>query len=309
MRSLRTEVRYQLWGRSVFLAVGGLTVSLVFAFTGSISNVTARLARLQVTEAQALGNGVTLADAMGHPSNVVVQGGQRMLDNPVRFDYEAAYFAYRALEAPYAVGTGLEMITFLVIPLLFFVYGCGTAVGDIRQRILKDRIVIEGPEPYIAAKVAAVVLVSFGATMLAALLSFGAAPLLKALFLPDLSREFQYAVDDSGVGNPAVQVAFSAGVAVLFGLLGLFIGLVARSMLIPSLAAGGLLMLMPFTWSYDPRNILTAAGEGVFNYWGGFKPRPPLPVETTFGLGMLCGGLVLVALISIAVWSRMSKFI
>lgn len=293
----------------ISLPFGGLAVSLVFAFTGSISNVGASLTRLQATEAQALANGVSLAQAMAQPSNLVIQGSQKVLDNPLRYDYETAYFANRALEGSNSIGTGLEMITFLVIPLLFFVYGCGAATGDVRRRILKDRIVAQGAGPYIAAKVSSVALVSVGAILLVATLSFGAAPILKAVFLQDVSRDFPYAVDDVGIGNPTVQIAFSAGVSLFFGLLGLFVGLVARSMLIPSLTAGGLLMLAPFAGPYDPRNILTAAGQGVFNYWGGFSPRPPFPLATEFGVMLLAGVLVVVALVSTAVWSRMSKFV
>ncbi|WP_369746202.1 hypothetical protein [Paenarthrobacter sp. AMU7] len=231
------------------------------------------------------------------------------MDNPLRFDYEAAYFADRALEGPYAIGTGLEMITFLVIPLLFFIYGCGTAVGDVRRRILKDRIVAQGAAAYVAGKVAVIALVSVAAVVLAALLSWGAAPILRALFVQANSHEFIYPVNDVGAGNPIAQVAFASAVAASFGLLGLFIGLVVRSMLIPCLAAGGLLLLLPFAGPYDPRNILTAAAEGIFNYWGGFNPRTPFPVWTELGVLLSGVALVLVALVSTAVWSRMSKFV
>ncbi|MGO4144586.1 hypothetical protein AB4Y77_05830 [Paenarthrobacter sp. YAF11_1] len=291
------------------MPIGGLAASLVFAFSGSISNVTATLSRLQITEAYALANGNSLAAAMEQPNTVVIQGGQRIVDNPLRFDYEAAYFADRAFEGPHAIGTGLEMITFLVIPLLFFIYGCATAVGDVRRRILKDRIVAQGAAPYVAGKVATITLVSMAAVILTAMLSLGAAPILRALFLQSDRRDFIYPVDDAGAGNPVVHIAFATAVAVAFGLLGLFIGLVARSMLIPCLAAGALLLLLPFAGPYDPRNILTATAEGVFNYWGGFNPRPPFPVWTELGVLLSVVSLAVVSVVSTAIWSRMSKFV
>lgn len=309
LRSLRTELRYQLWSKAVVLPIGGLAASLVFAFPGSISNVTATSSRLQTSEAHAAENGVSLRAAMEQPNNVLIQGAQRIVDNPLRFDYEAAYFADRAMEGTHAIGTGLEMITFLVIPLLFFIYGCGTAVGDVRRRILKDRIVAQGAAAYVAGKVAVIALVSVAAVVLAALLSWGAAPVLRALFLQGNSHDFIYSVNDAGAGNPVIQIAFASAVAVGFGLLGLFVGLVARSMLIPCLAAGALLLLLPFAGPYDPRNILTAAAEGVFNYWGGFNPRAPFPVWTELGVVLSVVALALVAVVSTAAWSRMSKFV
>jgi hypothetical protein len=68
-------------------------------------------------------------------------------------------------------------------------------------------------------------------------------------------------------------------------------------------------MVAPFAGPYDPRNILTAAGEGIFNYWGGFSPRPPFPVQVEVGLAFMAGGLVLAGLMSIVIWSRMTKFV
>ncbi|MCT9868734.1 hypothetical protein [Paenarthrobacter aurescens] len=309
LRSLRTELRYQFWSKALLLPIGGLLASLVIPFTGSISNVSSALTRLQTTESHALANGISLAAAMEQPNNVVIQGGQRIIDNPLRFDYEAAFFASRALEGTNAIGTGLEMVTFLVIPLLFFIYGCATAVGDVRRRILKDRIVAQGAAQYVAAKVTTIVLVAVAAVVLAAGLSLGAAPVLRSLFLENDSHNFVYAVDDIGAGNPVAQIAFASAVAVLFGLVGLFVGLVARTMLIPCLAAGALLLLLPLAGPYDPRNILTAAAEGIFSYWGGFNPRPPFPVWTELGVLLSMVALVLVALVSTAVWSRMSKFV
>ena len=309
LRSVRTELRFQLWSRALVLPIGGLAASLLLAFVGSISNVTATLSRLQTSEAHAAENGLSLAAAMEQPNNVVIQDAQRIVDNPLRFDYEAAYFADRAFEGTHAIGTGLEMITFLVIPLLFFIYGCGTAVGDVRRRILKDRIVAQGAAAYVAGKVATITLVSVAAVVLSAMLSLGAAPILRAVFLQSDRHDFIYPVNDAGAGNPIVQIAFATAVAVGFGLLGLFIGLVARSMLTPCLAAGALLLLLPFAGPYDPRNILMASAEGVFNYWGGFNPRPPFPVWTELGVLVSIAGLTLVALVSTAVWSRMSKFV
>ncbi|WP_419200757.1 hypothetical protein [Paenarthrobacter nitroguajacolicus] len=293
----------------LLLPFGGLTLALVFAFTGNVSNVDASMTRLETTEAQASANGLSLAHAMEQPISLVVQDGQKLVDNPLRYDYERAHFAFQALEGTNAIGTGLEMITFLVIPLLFFVYGCGVAAGDVRRRILKDRVVMQGASWYVVAKAATVVAVSLAAVLIAATLSLAAAPVLRAAFLHSVDRSFPYPVTTVAVGSPAVQIAFSASTAIMFGLLGLFVGLVARSMLIPSLAAGGLLMVAPFAGPYDPRNILTAAGQGVFNYWGGFSPRPPFPVEVEVGLAFMAGGLVFVALVSVLIWSRMTKFV
>ncbi|MGO4227423.1 hypothetical protein AB4Y72_00985 [Arthrobacter sp. YAF34] len=246
---------------------------------------------------------------MKHPVGESIQGNQTLLDNPLRFDYEQAYNAHRALDGWHSVGTGLEMITFIVLPLLFFLYGSAVAVGDVRQRILKERVVIQGARPYVVAKVVVVSVVALATAVLSAGVSLAATPILKAVFQPERTFDFPFIIEESGNGNPVVQILFSAATALFFGLLGLFLGLVIRTTLIPGLMAGALLMVVPFAGPYDPRNILTAAGQTVFNFWGGFTPRTLSPVPLDAGLALMVLGLGIVVAGCSYLWSRMTKFV
>ncbi|MCU1532531.1 MAG: hypothetical protein JWO49_2102 [Arthrobacter sp.] len=309
LRSIRTELRYEAWSKMLLwpLAVSVLSVGLTLS--GSISNAAVTLSRLHSTTAEAQANGVSLTDAMDRPVNLSVQGNQQFLDNPLRFDYEQAYNAHRALDGWNSIGTGLEMMTFIVLPLLFFVYGCSVAVSDVRQRILKHRVTAQGAGPYVLAKVAVISGVAVASVLLCAALSLAAGPVLKAVFYSTAAPEFPFPVQESGNSNPVLQFAFSAGTALLFGQLGFFIGLVTRALLLPSLVAGGLLMVTPFAGAYDPRNVLSVAGQGVYNFWGGFNPGVLFPVPTEAGLALMVLGVGVIALGCVKVWSRLTKFV
>lgn len=309
MRSLRTELRYQWWSRLLLLPLGVSVLSLGLSFSGSISHAAAALARLHLTTSQAAANGVSLAEAMAHPVNTSIQGGQQFIDNPLRADYEAAYHASVTLDGLNAVGTGLEMITFIVLPLLFFIYGGAVAVNDVKHRILKQRVPAQGAVPYVAAKVVLIALAALVSVLLCSFLSTLSAPVLKATLLPQTGTDFPYPVEAVAGGNPVLQIAFSTGVAVFFGLAGFFASLATRAILIPALAAGALLMVLPFAGAYDPRNILSVAGAGVFTFWGGFMPRAQFPVPAGAGLLLMCAGLCLLAAAAALIWTRRSKFI
>ncbi|MFF1830546.1 hypothetical protein [Paenarthrobacter sp. NPDC058040] len=309
LRSLRTELKYEAWTRTLYFPLAVVVVALTMSLSGSVSNVSASLDQFRSTEAHAEANGLTLKEALAHPSNVVTQGNQRMLDNPLRFDYEHAYNSLQAFDEENAVGTGLEMITFVVFPVLFFIYGCAVAVSDTRRRILKDRILFQGPVPYVAAKASVVMAVAIGTVVVAAGASWLAAPILRATLLGEFAGELNYRPEIVRVGTPVLQVVFSSSIAAAFGLLGFFVGLVSRAMTLPCLAAGGLLMVAPFAGAYDPRNIISTIGQGVFNFWGGFSPRPSFPVDPGIGLIMLLGCLLLLVGISSAAWWRMTKFV
>lgn len=309
MRSLRTEFRYQWWSKLLLLPLGVSVLSLGLSFSGSISHAAAALERMNLTMSQAAANGVSLADALSHPVNTSVQGGQQFIDNPLRADYETAYQASLTLDAANVVGTGLEMITFIILPLLFFIYGGAVAVNDVKQRILKQRVTTQEPVPYVAAKVLLIAGAALASVLLCSLLSLLAAPALRAVFFPQSGADFPYPVEIVDTGSPALQIAFSAATATFFGLTGFFTSLATRAILIPALAAGALLMVLPFAGAYDPRNILSVAGAEIFTFWGGFTPRAQFAVSAPAGLLLMSAGLCLFAAATAAIWTRRSKFI
>lgn len=308
-RSLRTELRYQAWSKLLLWPFVITVLSLGAAFSGTVSNAASSLDRLRSTKDQAEANGVSLSDAMDHPLNISVQGNQQVMDNPLRFDYETAYNAHRALDGFNSVGTGLEMITFIIVPILFFTYGCAVAVADVRQRILKQRVSVQGQRPYVLAKVLMITVTAMAAVLLCATLSVAAAPILKAVFLSGTNFDFSFDVQAPSNNNPVAQVGFSAATAFFFGQLGFFVGLATRAIVLPSLLAFALLMVAPFAGPYDPRNILSTAGQWVFNFWGGFTPRALFPVPAGAGLLLMFLALCSIAACCLLVWARRTKFV
>lgn len=308
LRSLRTEIRYQVWGKTLLWVVAVVLIGLGIALTGATSNTGATHERFVSTLAQAEANGVSLADALAHPANTRVQDGQTLIDNPLRFDYEQAQSARNAFEPANMVGTGLEMITFVLFPVLFFVYGSVIAVNDAKRRILKQRVTLEGRWPVLTAKATALVGVALACVLLCAGLSLIASPLIQALFIPPPAGEFPSGVMPGAGAGALGQIAFSAATATAFGLLGFFVGVATRAVLIPALAAVALLMVAPFAGAYDPRNILSMAGQHVFNFWGGFTPRPLFQVDPALGSMALVIALFIIGAGSAIVWARRSQY-
>ena len=306
-KSLRTEYRYQLWGRTIFwlAAVSVLAVGLIFQ--AGLSNAHSAAERLTTTTGQAQENGLTLDNAMSQPVGTVTENSQSFIDNPLRYDYEAAYNASQALETPYAVGTGLEMASLLVFPWLFFIYGCFVAVMEVRQKLLKQRVTIEGARNVVIAKGLSVLLSAAAVVVLCSLLSLVLSGALRAWAELPPDEAMTYAVPE-GITGAVPQMLFALATCSFFGLLGLFTGLATRSFFIPSLAAVAFLMVAPFVGAWDPRNIMISAAGGVFNFWGGFSPRAAFPVDATQGVTLYAAALALIIAAAVVVWNRRSKF-
>ncbi|MDQ4502559.1 hypothetical protein [Sinomonas sp. ASV322] len=256
-------------------------ISGCLGLLGATANVSARIERFLVTRDQTERVGLTLQAAMSAPVNIVREGPQSFIDNPLRYDYEAAFNALRALEPQFAVGSSLEMATFIFFPMIFFIYGCSLAVADLRHGLLKQRFELENPRAVFIGKMTISVVLPSVSILLATAILSGLAMLIRAFVESGGPETFPYAVTYSPTAsNPVMQVAFSALVAVFFCLIGLFVGAASRMLLVPSLACILVLMMVPFAGGGDPRNLMATIGRGVFNYWSGFNPNLPLPADS-----------------------------
>ncbi|WP_415854226.1 hypothetical protein [Sinomonas sp. G460-2] len=256
-------------------------VSSCLGLVGAAANVPARIDRYLATKDQAEHNGITLQAAMSAPVNIVREGPRSFIDNPLRYDYEAAFNALRAMEPRFVVGSSLEMATFIFFPAIFFIYGCSLAVADLRQGLLSQRLELEGSKAVFIGKVATSVTVPMVAVPLSTAILSGLAIMMRVFMKPAGSENFPYFVEYSPASsNPVLQATFSVLVATSFCLIGLFVGAASRMLLLPSLACVLVLMILPFVGGGDPRNLMATIGRSVFNYWSGFNPNAPLPAES-----------------------------
>lgn len=138
------------------------------------------------------------------------------------------------------------MITFLVLPLLFFVYGCFLVVADVRQHILKLRVTVEGSREVIEGKLLSILATAAAVVLACAGLSGVLGLVLRPL--PQLvpKDEFGFEVVVGTMNNPALQMLFSMAVSDFFGILGFCIGLLTRAVLIPSVVALLSILVLPF---------------------------------------------------------------
>ncbi|WP_422934354.1 hypothetical protein [Sinomonas sp. P47F7] len=248
---------------------------------GAAANAPARIDRYLATKNQAERNGLTLQAAMSAPVDIVHKGPQSFIDNPLRYDYEAAFNAVRALEPQFVVGSSLEMTTFIFFPAIFFIYGCSLAVSDLRHGLLSQRFELEGSKAVFIGKIATSATLPIVAVPLTTAILSGLAILMRVFTKSTGSEIFPYFVEYAPASsNPVLQIAFSVSVATFFCLIGLFVGAASRMLLVPSLACVLALMILPFVGGGDPRNLMATIGRAVFNYWSGFNPNAPLPAES-----------------------------
>lgn len=280
-RELRTEIGYHVHSRSLVLVTLLMIGGAVLAFYGSLSNAYAAnrffVAQVNLYEE----NGVDITEALSAPTGTTIApDGAEVIDNPLKHDYLAVGEALHAISGPGPMlGTVLDLVTFVVIPMVFIFFGAHVATFDRRFGTLKQRAARSPLVTIVSAKLLSLAVMALAAvaTLVVTSLALSVAGSIQVSRMLDSVVTYTV-VDPVSVSPVAVKVLMTFGVAVFFGALGYAVGALTNSTSWPMVLAAATLFVLPFQGTWDPRNLVAALGTGVYDFWGQFDLRPPVPV-------------------------------
>lgn len=297
-RALKAELRYLAYSRTVLVLCAVVGLGAGVAFVSSLG--AARSAhdnfvhQVQVFEA----NGITLESALAAPVVVTANGNAETIDNPLKYDYLQVGEAVHAVDGilPF-VGTALDFVTFIVIPIVMIAIGLFVATNDRKNRTLKLRASRERWSDLVLGKFLAITAMAAVATVAtavaAAVIAIAGSPAVAAL---NGAIEYQI-VEPNSMSPLALKLVLTMAFALFFGVLGYATGVVTGSTSWPLVIFTALLFLLPFMSIWDPRNLMAVLGSQVYDFWGQFRMRPPLEAGlTTSALALVGYGAVVLAL-------------
>ncbi len=295
-RQLAAELRFLHYSRRLVILLGVLAAGVVVSLTGSVSH--ARSAHENfVREVSAYeSHGITLQDALAAPVTVTTDQTGQTIDNPLKYDYLEVARSLRALQGLGMVGTALDLVTFIVIPLTFLVFGAGLATTDRASGVSAFRGSRERWPRVVAAKILALAVLGVGAAVAVAVMG-AAASVAGAGSVDSLRANIDYAILPMALSPVLPKVAMTALVALFFGVIGYAVGALTRSTSWPMVLAGLALFLLPFVSPWDPRNVLAVLGAHVYDFWGQFQMRPPIQLDVGTALAAVAGYLVVAGVV------------
>ncbi|WP_424216521.1 hypothetical protein ACN20G_30785 (plasmid) [Streptomyces sp. BI20] len=298
VRSLRTDLRYQWASLHLLHSLAALTaVAAVFAVGAWLS---ARSAVTALAEEFAY-----LRREGGYTFDRAIGGGDPA-DAPLRATWEFASATVANLHPVQGAVSLLQVLTFVVGPLVFFTYGVIAATRDRRHGTLRLRTVREGPRRLFAsmAGALAVTVTAVGVAACAVTLVISTALSLAADGGIDTSA---LAVpEDLSVTAPLPVLAALIGSGLFFALLGMSVALVVGRPLIVIPAFLAAFFLVPVLGPFDPRNLLMVLAHPHMEFVGGFAPSPPLAVSPPLAAALLALGTAAAAALAHTVHSRRS---
>lgn len=282
MTRVRREVHAELlifaYTRMAWVTAGVLALGALAAYLGSRSHALAGVRTFEEQVTRFAREGITLDDALAAPVSITVSGGSETIDNPLKYDFLQLSSAVRAVEPGAMAATALDVVTFLVIPLLFLFLGTRLALVDRAAGTVGFRAARAPWRSIVLAKGLTLAILAACSALLTAVLGW-ATGLLGELVAGSLRSQVAYPLVIPQ-GNPLwAKVAMTAAVALTFGLVGYVLGALTGSGSWPLVLSALMLFVAPFVAAGDPRNLMAVFGSRVYDFWGQFELRPPLPLD------------------------------
>lgn len=301
-RELRSELLLFVHTRQALAALFVLTVGVVLSYVGSRSHAVAAVRGFEEQVARFAHQGITLEAALAAPVAVTTSGGSQTIDNPLKYDFLQLSAAVRAVEPASMAATALDFVTFLVVPLLFLFLGTRIALVDRVAGTVGFRATRQSWSTIVLAKSLVLAVAAAAAALATAGLGFlvgGAGQ----LFAGEVRDQVAYPLVLPESRALWAKIALTAMVGLGFGLVGYLMGALTGSSSWPLVLAALALFMAPFVVAWDPRNVMAVFGSRIYDFWGQFELRPPLPI-TVADAGLLVGLYAAVVLAGVLLSAR-----
>lgn len=305
-RQLRIDFGYLYFSRYLYVVFGVVAIGVIVAFTGSVSNARSAQADFVHQVSVFESHGVSLADALSAPLTVTRDGSMETIDNPLKYDYLNASRSVEAIQGTNMIGTALDLVTYIVLPLVLLILGANLAHYDRTSGTLKFRAARERWARITFAKVICILIVSAMAAGFVVAFSL-LVSLAGSASVAAITRGIDYDLAASASVSPLpAKLAMTVLVSLFFGVTGYVIGAITRSTSWPMVFAAAVLFLVPFVSRWDPRNLLAVLGGRIYDFRGQFEMRPPIPLPVSTALFAMLAYFGAVAL-AVAIAARVSK--
>ncbi|MFJ6511684.1 hypothetical protein ACIQMO_03180 [Streptomyces sp. NPDC091406] len=300
-RTLRGDLRYQ-WVSRHFLYAAASFAAVMSAFSlGAYASARAAVDSLY-QEWQFLheDGGYTFQRAIGN--------GPDATDAPLKETWEAAGQAVAGLHPVQGAVNLLQVLCFVIGPIVFFTYGAVAATRDAHYKTLKFRVVREGRRPLFLSRAASLVTAVSVLTVTALLFALATTTAVHLTVSDRVDTRLLRVPQDMSFTDALPTLAMTVTTGVFFALLGMCAAVLFRRPLyvLPVFVAG--FFLVPILSRFDPRNLLMALAYPHMEFIGGFVPPAPRPVGEFLAAFLLLLGVAGMLAVTYAVESRRSAY-
>lgn len=274
-RAAGLEIRFAWWSRYFLWMLLAGCIAGVFSVVTLNGTAVSAGQEFQQTLREARESGVDIDAELRAPLHVESDGGDEVIDNPLRYDYESARNAVAMLRPDGYVANAAQLAGFLLAPLVAFGAGLTLTMKDFRHRTIRLRAVrfrlgqLELAYSLTAGLLGVVAVIgAIVAALGAGLVTSGPTTSVLAL------DRFGPVPDVVGAHGAAAWAGFAVAASFYFGVAGVSIGLLTRALITPMAAFTIVHLMVPILGPWDPRAMILSVGNALAPLSGTLRLRP-----------------------------------
>lgn len=241
------------------------------------------------TEAIHLNQGLNIEEELKKEPNIYIDNdGVEVLENVLSYDYKNLVSSINELRPINNISISLKWLTFIFFPLIFTLYGINIGTYDYFYKTIKIKIVHNKWKDVFIGKLLAIYLM----TIIIFIVTIFSSIIISNIVFGILKNNIPIHgyIDNSSFDMLSFikMSILSLTVCLLYGTIGLCIGIIFKSPLIPSLLFVGYNFFLPILFSGDLRNLISTFGHRAFHFDNdGFKLFQPIEISISHSILLL----------------------
>jgi hypothetical protein len=312
-RILNKEIKYQIYAK-VFGVV--FFILLVFVLLNLYTNSNQLKSSYQLYQ-QSLQSyevhGESIKDAMAAPSIVTEQsdgfGSNSMtVENTLRYDYDQTALLLFMNNPKNLPSQALELISFVIIPIVFGIYGTYLATYDHKYKTIKIKALQNNWVQVIISKQLSVLGFSIVILPIILLCSYVFGWIVYPATVNGIPTDI-FILEKTPVENLLMQYLLCLTICNIFSTLGFLLGTALKSFIASSMIIIAYNVFIPVLGKYDLKNIIAVLGHKVFNFNGSFKLFEPKQTSLMEASLYVITVVVFSSAVTYYISTRQSKYI
>ncbi|REJ19077.1 MAG: hypothetical protein C6W59_04540 [Paenibacillaceae bacterium] len=276
------EIRLQYYNKNIFILMASILILASINLYPNVNLIRQYDIMFQNQVHNLSGDGINPMDFINKEAKVTEitrENGWVVseIDNPVRYSYDMLMRSIKVVAPEYFAQFSLEIITYILGPVFFGIFGAWMTQYDYREKTVKIRavehdwkLVVLSKQLTIVMFVALTILLVFSVFRLCG-------PIIHDFAMKNVSGEIDFnLIDQIPVKTGIIQkILISICLCSLFGLIGSFLAILFRSTVYATVMLVVYNFFVPNLGAYDIKNVFLVIGHHTFDFYGNFRPIIP----------------------------------
>ncbi|WAA12524.1 hypothetical protein [Fervidibacillus halotolerans] len=304
----KVELSYQLQSKLLLLITILFLILSIINYHSLYQYAVNNYQLFQKTEQEMRDQGVDIEEELQKTPRISNDGNVETIENVLAYDFKNVQTSIKAFHANQVLNNTFGWLSLVFFPFIFSIYGIVVATYDYQYKTLKQKLVHSTFKSIFMSKIFSTLLFSIVNMFILTIASF----IIHRIFFDKLKKNIpinEFVVENVGEDSNQLKIIlFAFFVTFLFSMLGLSIGFIVKSALLPSVIIISINFLLPIQGKYDLRNLLANFGHELFTFNPNFVLFQPVSVPLFQAGAIIITFIIGLVIISYVIASKQSKY-